>query len=270
MSYAAPCWAMMRPAGQCSMLWAPLQPSHSVHYWTTILCTLLSHAAPRWAMLHTLCFATTEPCCTLLSYSASCWANATPRWAMLHLAELWWALLSNAARSDSSTKGPRCTLLSYAAPFWAMLHSLSYWATMNTTELFAPRWATLYPVSYPAPCTVSQSGTRTTGPILVQEQLNPILVPKCSGTGLSWQKSECGCGFPPRVYHIQYSSVTWGCASFLSIYNFSLVWLILLRIRQGWNRRTAGPDPGFPLCTSFLHGYVRVRRPQSADWWSKG
>jgi hypothetical protein len=75
-----------RTAGQRATNWAMLHPN----------CTMMH---PNWAMLHSaelcctlteLCCILTELCCTLLSYAAPCWA-------MLHATELCCTLLSYAA-----------------------------------------------------------------------------------------------------------------------------------------------------------------------------
>ncbi len=65
--------------------------------WNITFPTLLSYAAPYWAMLHPLGLR-----CTLLSYTAPYWVASY--WGKLHPSE------------------QRCTLLSYAAPYWATLH----------------------------------------------------------------------------------------------------------------------------------------------------
>ncbi len=85
LSQAAPFWAMLHSD------WATLHPIEPRY-------TLLSHAAPYWATQHSA-----EPRCTLLSHAAPCCAT-------MHPAELCCTL--------TDPTEPRCSLLSHAAPFW--------------------------------------------------------------------------------------------------------------------------------------------------------
>ncbi len=95
---------------------------------------LRSHAAPYWATLHPLNYATlylatlqtSELRCTLLSYTAHFWAT-------LHPTKLRLTLLSNAAPSEL-----RCTLPSYA--YTLLSDAANYWATLHTTESRSPLW----------------------------------------------------------------------------------------------------------------------------------